>query len=124
MPLITCPDCSSQVSDAAPACPKCGRPIAAVAAQPVSVQRGIGTGVKIGFGMFIVLPLLLFGGCLFFFSMLFTGASRQYETYKQQAAREKAAAAAKASARADEQPRLESPPSARPTLPPWRSERP
>ncbi len=28
MPLITCPDCSSQVSDAAPACPKCGRPIA------------------------------------------------------------------------------------------------
>ncbi|HTJ78499.1 MAG TPA: hypothetical protein VL357_05845 [Rariglobus sp.] len=27
MPLLTCPDCQSQVSDAAPACPKCGRPI-------------------------------------------------------------------------------------------------
>ncbi len=34
MPLITCPDCSSQVSDAAPSCPKCGRPIAL---QPVQV---------------------------------------------------------------------------------------
>jgi uncharacterized membrane protein YdbT with pleckstrin-like domain len=28
MPLITCPDCATQVSDAAPACPKCGRPMA------------------------------------------------------------------------------------------------
>nr|WP_199040235.1 hypothetical protein [Dyella sp. ASV24] len=29
MALIECPDCKSSVSDAAPACPKCGRPIAA-----------------------------------------------------------------------------------------------
>ncbi|WP_291779172.1 hypothetical protein [Luteibacter sp.] len=28
MALINCPDCNSEVSDAAPACPKCGRPIA------------------------------------------------------------------------------------------------
>ena len=28
MPLVTCPDCSASVSDAAPACPKCGRPLA------------------------------------------------------------------------------------------------
>lgn len=27
MPLITCPDCNHQVSDQAPACPSCGRPI-------------------------------------------------------------------------------------------------
>jgi hypothetical protein len=27
MPLITCPDCGTQVSDQAPACVKCGRPI-------------------------------------------------------------------------------------------------
>lgn len=27
MPLITCPDCSRSVSDAAPTCPGCGRPI-------------------------------------------------------------------------------------------------
>ncbi len=26
MPLITCPDCRQDVSDAAPACPHCGRP--------------------------------------------------------------------------------------------------
>jgi len=34
MALVTCPDCSSQVSDAAPACPKCGRPFAVVAPTP------------------------------------------------------------------------------------------
>jgi len=25
MALVTCPDCTSRVSDAAPACPNCGR---------------------------------------------------------------------------------------------------
>lgn len=30
MALINCPDCGAEVSDAAPACPKCGRPIASV----------------------------------------------------------------------------------------------
>jgi DNA-directed RNA polymerase subunit RPC12/RpoP len=28
MPLVTCPDCGTEVSDQAPACPKCGRPAA------------------------------------------------------------------------------------------------
>ena len=28
MPLIACPDCNSKVSDQAPACPTCGRPLA------------------------------------------------------------------------------------------------
>jgi predicted RNA-binding Zn-ribbon protein involved in translation (DUF1610 family) len=28
MPLVTCPDCGTEVSDQAPACPKCGRPTA------------------------------------------------------------------------------------------------
>jgi len=27
MPLVTCPDCGKQVSDQAPACPHCGRPL-------------------------------------------------------------------------------------------------
>jgi hypothetical protein len=27
MALITCPDCEASISDAAPACPKCGRPM-------------------------------------------------------------------------------------------------
>lgn len=26
MPLVTCPDCAAQVSDAAPSCPQCGKP--------------------------------------------------------------------------------------------------
>lgn len=26
MALVTCPDCAASVSDAAPACPQCGRP--------------------------------------------------------------------------------------------------
>ena len=32
MPLISCPDCGTEVSDRAPACPRCGAPIAAPAA--------------------------------------------------------------------------------------------
>lgn len=35
MPLITCPDCSNQVSDSAPTCPQCGRPM-----QSRPIQRG------------------------------------------------------------------------------------
>lgn len=34
MALITCPDCQASISDAAPACPKCGRPMHAPAAKP------------------------------------------------------------------------------------------
>ena len=33
MALVACPDCSQQVSDAAPSCPHCGRPIAAIEVQ-------------------------------------------------------------------------------------------
>jgi hypothetical protein len=33
--LISCPECSSQVSDKAPACPQCGAPIAAATAVKV-----------------------------------------------------------------------------------------
>ena len=29
MPLVPCPDCNTEVSDQAPACPKCGRPMSA-----------------------------------------------------------------------------------------------
>ena len=35
MALISCPECSSQVSDKAPACPQCGVPIAAATAVKV-----------------------------------------------------------------------------------------
>jgi hypothetical protein len=39
MALIDCPECGARVSDAAPACPKCGFPIAARKAQPTSVAQ-------------------------------------------------------------------------------------
>jgi len=39
MALVTCPDCNSQISDAAPACPKCGRPAAAAHTSPARGQQ-------------------------------------------------------------------------------------
>lgn len=38
MPLITCPDCSAQISDAASACPMCNRPMENVLA---AQRRGV-----------------------------------------------------------------------------------
>lgn len=38
MALTTCPDCSREVSTAAPACPYCGRPNAPALAAPVAAQ--------------------------------------------------------------------------------------
>ena len=35
MALLTCPDCSKQVSDLAPACPQCGRPAAPASPRPM-----------------------------------------------------------------------------------------
>lgn len=61
MPLIPCPDCGTEVSDIAPACPRCGRPAtapverpaplstAAAPVEPISVRRII-TGVLVAFG--------------------------------------------------------------------------
>jgi uncharacterized membrane protein YvbJ len=40
MPLIACPDCSTEVSDRAPTCPKCGAPIAGRA-------EAVATGVSL-----------------------------------------------------------------------------
>lgn len=40
MALINCPDCGTEVSDAAPACPKCGRPIAPPTPQTHARGRG------------------------------------------------------------------------------------
>ena len=51
MPLIQCPDCAESISDAAPACIKCGRPIKApsVAAAPVeslSVEPEVSAAIQ------------------------------------------------------------------------------
>lgn len=39
MALIKCPDCGTEVSDAAPACPKCGRPFQIISAAPNSYRQ-------------------------------------------------------------------------------------
>jgi hypothetical protein len=38
MALLNCPDCGNEVSDQAPACPKCGRPRSAAQATPDAAQ--------------------------------------------------------------------------------------
>ena len=48
MPLIACPDCAAEISDAAPTCPKCGRPMRAppppiAFVAPPAVQRIAGS---------------------------------------------------------------------------------
>lgn len=39
MPLITCPDCQREISDSAPSCPGCGRPMRSA---PILAGEGIG----------------------------------------------------------------------------------
>lgn len=45
MALITCPDCSREVSDRAPACPHCGAPIASVSIADKETVHGRGEGL-------------------------------------------------------------------------------
>lgn len=51
MPMITCPDCSKEMSDSAPACPNCGKPNANA---PVPVRS---VGILLGIGIFLI-PLI------------------------------------------------------------------
>lgn len=63
MALIKCPDCSTEVSDAAHSCLKCGRPINPVAASGEKVTpQGANTFLfaTIGFALGFT---LLWGGC-------------------------------------------------------------
>jgi hypothetical protein len=60
MALINCPDCNTAVSDSAPACPNCGRPIANVPFRDSSLMgKGEGLFMKsLNFGCLIGLCLL------------------------------------------------------------------
>lgn len=66
MPIIACPDCRKEISDAAPSCPGCGRPIAKAANQShnLNMQTYIATHSKSQLaGIFLTLflgPLGLF----------------------------------------------------------------
>lgn len=39
MGLINCPDCGHALSDLAPACPQCARPMRSVATAPVTIEQ-------------------------------------------------------------------------------------
>lgn len=55
MALIACPDCGTQVSDSARACPKCARPMAATTIEQTGKQW---KAAQLGF------VLLGFSGCI------------------------------------------------------------
>jgi TM2 domain-containing membrane protein YozV len=84
MPLIACPDCSTQVSDAAPACPKCGRPMTSRRTAPIAAQSTWNPGIAavlslvipgagqmyrgdlgLGFGWFLLVVASYVGGLVF-----------------------------------------------------------
>lgn len=59
MALIACRECQHEISDQAAACPHCGAPLQAASPKEVKARSGVADGVKIGCGIFIVLPLLI-----------------------------------------------------------------
>lgn len=79
--LLTCDDCGRDVSDRATACPHCGCPVGSPSGRwwatstRVTESRGVLQGVKFGFGMFVVLPMLLFGTCAYSCNEILAGRS-------------------------------------------------
>jgi len=65
MGLQKCPDCGNQVSDQAPACPTCGRPIVATKAQTGTGSRLLGC-----LGLVALGSLLMIGFCVYTVSQL------------------------------------------------------
>jgi len=63
MALVTCPDCQTAVSDKAPSCVKCGRPMAA---QAIEATGKVWKGIQVAGGAVVALS---FVGCM----MSFTG---------------------------------------------------
>ena len=64
MPLVSCPDCNTQVSDKAPACPKCGHPFAAQTVQATGKKwkalQLVG-GLVLGVGLLTTCAFLMVG---------------------------------------------------------------
>lgn len=58
MALISCPDCKGTVSDVAPACPRCGRPIAVKRADQTTTQASKHAGKKRWWALGAVLIVL------------------------------------------------------------------
>jgi hypothetical protein len=58
--LIQCPDCSKDVSDIAPSCPNCGRPISAQGSRQVSAAQEVKKTSPLATGCLVV-ALAVFG---------------------------------------------------------------
>lgn len=56
MPLVECTDCHNQISDAAPACPHCGRPGASAKMQPAATGAPVTRQIsaKLAFGIVFI----------------------------------------------------------------------
>lgn len=93
MGLITCPDCSKEVSDRAPACPHCGAPLAETpdSGRPVNVVVKDGTfaaGAEAGRGCVMFFTSTPMAFVVFFLAWILgvvfladrTGAYREDET--------------------------------------------
>ena len=64
MAIIACPECTSEVSDKAPSCPKCGTPIAAAAevrAVGTAVVTTQGTSKRLKMHKMIALAMVIVG---------------------------------------------------------------
>jgi len=73
MALVNCPDCSTSVSDMAPACPKCGRPIGvaakdvAAAGVPLMTTQETSKRLKVHI---LISAVLFWGGLLWMFGSM------------------------------------------------------
>ena len=79
MALIECPDCSKKVSDSAPACPSCGRPIASAReaqAAGVALTTIQETSKKLKAHQ-LVSVLTIFIGTIWFFVKVFGSKKRK-----------------------------------------------
>lgn len=63
MALVKCPDCGTEVSDRAPSCPKCGRPIAAGPAAPAAAPPKKKTS-WLAWGCLTIVVLAVLGGII------------------------------------------------------------
>lgn len=62
MPLIACPECETQISNQAAACPKCGHPVTRPDSepQPTTTTRSGASAEAFGFGIIVVGLFLAF----------------------------------------------------------------
>lgn len=61
MPLISCPECTQQVSDSAAMCPKCGHPINAEPVRVATAEDSVFTRNRNMADVVIFGPLLFLG---------------------------------------------------------------